>query len=116
MSYVRVLPRDLFNEADLLKCMGRLWIELDRLGTSRARIVEEDVPSFIVEQDDSDGSIFVSNVTFEVDGVVHRLRRPLNARRSYPLMDLGPDDDFDSIPVFEEDGSLSESFKASIGA
>lgn len=114
MSYVRVLPRDLFNEADLLKCMGRLWIELDRLGTSRARIVEEDVPSFVIEQDDSDGSIYVSNVTFEVDGVVHRLRRPLNARRAHPLMDLGPDDDFDPIRIFEDEGSLSDEFMAII--
>lgn len=114
MSYVRVLPRDLFNEADLLKCMGRLWIELDRLGTVGARIVEEDVPSFMIEQDDSDGSIYVSNVTFEIDGVAHRLRRPLNARGAYPLMDLGPDDDFDPIPVFNDDGSFSESFSASL--
>lgn len=116
MSYIRVLPRDLFNEADLLKCMGRLWIELDRLGTARARIVEEDVSSFVIEQDDSDGSIYVSNVTFEVDGVVHRLRRPLNARGAHPLMDLGPDDDFEPIRVFDADGSFSESFSASLKA
>lgn len=28
-TYIRVLPRDLFNEADLLKCVARLWILLD---------------------------------------------------------------------------------------
>lgn len=27
--YIRVVPRDLFNEGDLLKCYGRLWILLD---------------------------------------------------------------------------------------
>lgn len=116
MAYVRVLPRDLFNEADLLKCIGRLWIELDRIGCTKARIVEEDLPSFVVDQDDSDGSIYVSNLTFEVDGVAHRLRRPLNARGSHPLVDMGPDDDFDPIRVFDDDGSLSESFRTSIGA
>jgi hypothetical protein len=114
MTYVRVLPRDLFNEADLLKCMGRLWIELDRLNGTRARIVEEDVSSFVIDQDDSDGSIYVSNVTFEVDGIAHRLRRPLNARCPHPLVDVGADDDFDPIRVFDDEGSLSDDFMAMI--
>ena len=115
MGYIRVLPRDLFNEADLLKCMGRLWIELDRISGSRGRIVQEEVARFEVEQDDSDGSIHLANVTFEIDGVAHRLRRPLNARGSYPLIDAGPDDDFDPIRVFEDDGSLSADFLALVG-
>ncbi len=31
MPYHRVLPRDLFNDANLLKCMGRLIMLIDDL-------------------------------------------------------------------------------------
>ena len=32
MSYPRVIPRDLFNEASLLKCYGQVYLKLEELG------------------------------------------------------------------------------------
>lgn len=37
MSYFRVIPRDLFNEASLLKCYGRLAILLDDMRSPLGR-------------------------------------------------------------------------------
>jgi hypothetical protein len=31
MGYTRVIPRDLFNEANLLKCIGGLYIALEHV-------------------------------------------------------------------------------------
>lgn len=107
-QYVRVLPRDLFNEADLLKCYGRLWILLDETSGHSARFEEEDVSEFDIVQDEGSGALTVRNLTFTVRGIKHSISRPLNARSPWPLW-LGCDDDpdFDEIRIFDESGSLS---------
>lgn len=35
MTYLRVIPRDLFNEAKLLKCLGKLYLEAEKSGGAR---------------------------------------------------------------------------------
>lgn len=118
MGYVRVLPRDLFNEASLLKMYGRLWIALDDRRDHNARLVEEDVDRFDVTQDETSGAITIANVTFTVDGVPHRLERPLNARDEWPLwVETREDDpDFEPVRVFDEDGGLTPEMLTLIGA
>lgn len=115
MAYQRVLPRDLFNEADLLKCIGRLWILLDeRKLDHSAEIEEERVDAFEIVQDPGSGGISVQNLTFTVKGKKYRLERPLNTREKWPLWveqcydDQDEDDYFEAIRVFDDDGNLSE--------
>lgn len=114
MSYTRVIPRDLFNEANLLKCMAALWIALDSRGGHAARISNDDQSvddGFAIEMDPSDGSISVTNVSFTIGGEDYRLWRPLNARSAWPLYVNHGDE---SIRVFTESGDLSEEFWALI--
>lgn len=117
-NYRRVIPRDLFNEANLLKCLGRLYIELERAETSwrhKARYDVEDVASFDIVQDENDGSIFVRNLPFSIDGQRYHLARPLNSRRPYPLWLTHPDNpDFEPVDVFNDDGTLSDDFKTQL--
>lgn len=43
MTYRRVIPRDLFNEADLLKCLGRLYIDGgDRVEFEEFRVFDDE--------------------------------------------------------------------------
>lgn len=107
MTYRRTLPRDLFNEADLLKMLGRLWIALDETPGHDARFAEEDVDSFEIVQDPSSGAIRVANLTLEISGQAHRLERPLNARTPWPLWLFRDDDEDLEIRVFDEQGALS---------
>lgn len=110
MSYVRVLPRDLFNEADLLKCLGHLWILVD--GATNVGFDVEDVPTFDIQQDPSDGSLYVANLPFSMGGRRSHLSRPLNSRDAWPLYISFPDHpDVDVTRVFTETGSLSIEFK-----
>jgi hypothetical protein len=104
MSYIRVLPRDLFNEASLLKCYGRLWIALETAGEHRACFVTEDAASFEIEQDESSGAIYIANVVFTVHGKPVRLSRPLNSRAPWPFYAETEDD---AIAVFDDNGNLS---------
>jgi hypothetical protein len=89
MSYSRTLPRDAFNEANLLKCIGKLtlliedkMIDLD---------YEYDGDPFDIYMDESDGSISVRNVEFYTVGEYDKLpiyfHRPLNSRKPWPLLD-----------------------------
>jgi hypothetical protein len=103
MSYLRVIPRDLFNEANLLKCLGRLSILCDPFeGTGFEDYVEG---GFQIEQDPNSGAISVANLEFFVRMERHSLFRPLNSRRSWPLYLQTPDED---ILVFDDDGNLSQ--------
>jgi hypothetical protein len=111
MSYLRVIPRDLFNEANLLKCLAHLWLILER-DHYQAEFGVESVDEFMIEQDPNDGSISVVNVPFSVRGKPARLSRPLNSRQPWPLyLEMIDDQDFDPIQVFDINGRLSGDFR-----
>lgn len=113
MAYLRVIPRDLFNEAGLLKCYGRLWILLDELHHHDAHLSEGDGAPFLIEQDDGDGSITVASLPFRVNGNAWRLARPLNSRRPWPLYARRHDEE---VEVFTEDGQFTLEFERLVGA
>lgn len=113
MTYTRVIPRDLFNEANLLKCYGRLWILLDETCGHNARLGdkagEHSGEPFEIVRDESDGSLSVANVPFTVAGEAWTLSRPLNAREPWPLWCSSPDEEI-CERVFTEEGQFSPEF------
>lgn len=104
MSYIRVIPRDLFNEANLLKCYGRIWINLETANLYGVELVH-DGDAFDIQQDESSGATYVSNVRLIVRDKVIALRRGLNSRECWPLVAVLEDEE--EIPVFLDDGSFS---------
>lgn len=110
MSYNRVIPRDLFNEADLLKCWGKLWIALDNKRDHAANIIHDGEP-FDIVQDPNSGALTVMNLSLIIHGRRRAVFRPLNAREPYPLWVWGDEDD---IRIFEESGVLSADFLSMI--
>jgi hypothetical protein len=114
MSYIRVLPRDLFNEANLLKCLGQLWLLIE--GDDRAKFLVEAVEAFDIEQDENDGSLSVVNLPFALRARLVHLSRPLNSRQPWPLyLSIPEDPDFDPIAVFNDVGDLSEDMLRAMG-
>lgn len=109
MNYMRVIPRDLFNEANLLKCWGQLWLALENR-TDRVAI-EHDGEAFDIVQDMGTGSITVQNLSLIVHGRRRAVFRPLNSREPWPLWVWADEDD---IRVFDDDGTLSADFLAFI--
>lgn len=118
MTYKRVIPRDLFNEANLLKCYGALWIALDNARGHTAKLGELNPvdPSddysgdaFAIEMDDATGSISIANIPFTVEGLAYKLSRPLNSRDPYPLY-CADEFDMHEWSVFNDDGTLSAEF------
>lgn len=118
--YRRVIPRDLFNEADLLKCLGRLVILLDetRGHVAEVRTVGGETrdsltQNFDITQDESDGAIRCENVVLCLRGVPRLVYRPLNSREPWPLWLRCPD--YDDILIFTEDGRFTPDFLTYIG-
>lgn len=108
MTYMRVIPRDLFNEAKLLKCLGQLVIEAERLPEG-AVIIHHDDGAFRIEQDASSGAIYVANLSITVGGERAYFTTGMNARGAYPMYcDIGDE----TIAVFNDDGKFTDEFKA----
>lgn len=115
MSYIRVLPRDLFNEANLLKCYGQVVLLLERLNNGVA--LPDSVDEFEIVQSSDSGELYIDNLPLCVGERTYRLRRPLNARRAWPLYAQDIDDpDFEPMPVFTDDGQFTPEMLALLGA
>jgi hypothetical protein len=93
MSYGRVVPRDLFNEANLLKCLGKIEIYSDSL--LRGLITTEfDNRPFEIEMNPDDGSIYCENFkVFNRYGDEITLYVPLYSREQWPLYFRGEEDE-----------------------
>lgn len=100
-NYRRVIPRDFFNEAKLLKCLGRLeLLILDR----RCRLLSSHSGDrFRICQDMSNGSLVCTNYHVYLDGVSLHFFLPYNSKDNYPLtVNLNGED----YTVFDEDGNF----------
>lgn len=103
MTYMRVIPRDLFNEANLLKCLGRIYINLENLCDCKVTL-ESDGRAFQIDQSQSSGAINCANVKLS-NGI--DFFRPLNSRDPWPLYANLPDDE---CAVFNDDGTFTAEF------
>jgi hypothetical protein len=108
MTYRRVIPRDLFNEANLLKCLGQLYLLTERYPNVTLELVNP-TRHFCVEQFPGDGSLFAGNVMLLIKKERYPLSRPLNSREPWPLYATTPDDE--EVAVFNDDGTLTDEFK-----
>lgn len=130
MSYTRVLPRDLFNEAKLLKCLGQLALNIHD-GCAGSLEVKHTGAPFHIKQDPSDGSFYEAGIEWycwipvrpgdspgSYDRVFSRswqmqlfFHTPLNSKDGYPLYVAYKDDTGDhEFAVFTDDGMMTDEF------
>ena len=115
-NYKRVLPRDLFNEAKLLKCVGKIVLLIeDEMMPVTYHYDNTLTDNFIVGQNQSDGSFFVKNISFFAAGkffdvVVYQNKNEM--WNAYAHFVDGPAGSclLEEIPLFTELGDLSEEF------
>ena len=104
-NYLRVIPRDLFNEANLLKCLGKIIIAIENNQIDLS--YEHDNEAFNICQDEGDGAIYVSNIEFWLNEKPINFVNPLNTREKWPLLTI-IDDEY--INVFKETGEFTAEF------
>ena len=103
----RVIPRDLFNDANLLKCLGRICL-LIHDGKLPLDVEYDDEP-YDIRMNPSDGSTFVANLNFQtLKGRCVYFTRGLDARDSWPL--LAQDDQGRAVYVFDAQGNVTTHF------
>jgi hypothetical protein len=105
MSYFRVIPRDLFNEAKLLKGLGKIALMIHDNSLPYVTCVHEDERAgFKIFQNPTDGSINVSNLYFfDNNGTPIYFYHPLNCKDNWPLM---MEYEGDTYYVFDEKGNF----------
>jgi len=113
MSYQRVIPRDLFNEAKLLKCMGQLSL-LIHDGLKWPLRVDFDGGQhgirFLIEQNLASGGLEFANVYVMLGDREILMETGLNAKDNYPL--YATTWEGDEVMVFNDDGTLHADFAA----
>jgi hypothetical protein len=116
MTYERVFPRDLFNDANLLKCLGQLVLKIEDGVAPKGLYVEQQERDAIdIWQDASDGSTYANPANFNLylelkPGLESiTLHRPLNARGSFPLLAYNTAWD-EPVQVFDAMGNFHPDF------
>jgi len=110
VPYQRVVPRDLFNEAKLLKCLGKISIGIldGKLGKhllTEKHTQEEE--GFIILQNE-DGDIMCDNYrVFKGKEEIYLFTR-LNSRSIWPLMTIDHRNEY--IDVLDDEGKFTKEF------
>lgn len=109
MGYQRVIPRDLFNESKLLKCLGFIALHIHNRQYDLPLVMNVKNPKggFKIEQDQGSGDLYCSNVEFYLDLPTPRyikIATSYNSKENFPLVYE------DTSNVFNEDGKFSDDF------
>lgn len=114
MTYHRVIPRDLFNEGNLLKCYGQLYLNLERYGLEDCLIhsSHDGDNTFVVLLNEDTGGTTLENVRLWIHDGCH-LERPLNSRRPYPLYLTTTDGK--ELEVFQDNGAFTDEMLEFLG-
>jgi hypothetical protein len=105
-TYTRVIPRDFFNEAKLLKCMGQLALKILDNQTPCKIIIEESGDPFDINLSD-DGCLFISNYTVLVKEQEIMFKTTYNSKSAYPFY---AEIDYCDYEVFDEKGEFTQEF------
>lgn len=105
-TYTRVIPRDFFNEAKLLKCMGQLALKILDAQTPCKIIIEDSGDPFRIELTDC-GSLYVANYPILVKDVPVLFKTTYNSKSAFPFY---CEHYYTDYRVFDESGNWDEEF------
>lgn len=113
--YKRVVPRDLFNEAKLLKCLGVLSLMVLDGKIEGLRAYHDGKP-FTIGQHSAGYLTTTEGVCFRRWDSEETLwlGQDVNSRSNYPLF-CYDENECDEIRVFDEEGNVTEEFNIFLG-
>ncbi len=113
MTYHRVAPRDIFNEANFMKCLGRLALlihdrQIEGITFDDERYAEVGL-SFLINN--NSGGLVCREKMFHASSRDEwlNIERPLNSREAWSIY---VEKDYESIPIFADDGNPTGEFIA----
>ena len=105
-NYTRVIPRDLFNEAKLLKCLGVLTLLIHDNQAPEGLEVEQLNNSFKIGLT-NDGSLKTNSLQFTYKNQVLEFQTTYNSKSNFPLYCYF---DYCEYLVFDENGNFENEF------
>ncbi len=110
-SHKRVIPRDFFNEAKLLKCMGMLALSvLDSQTPDGIDIeVEERGEPFNISMDEGWNIFTVTNYPVYVNGEQYVVGTTINSKEPFPFY-LIDEEEYVEVLIFDNNGKYSDEF------
>ena len=84
-TFVRVLPRDLFNDSKILKCIGQLCLHIEDCKEPYGIGYEYNELPFSIHQTFC-GHLFIANIIFKVRNKPLLFKTVYNNKRPYPLL------------------------------
>lgn len=111
-TYTRVIPRDFFNEAKLLKCLGQLSLAIldGKKPQGITVVIVESGEPFQIELSD-DGYLCVANYETFINGQVATFKTTYNSKSPYPLY-CDHYESGEEIEVFDDAGNFTKEFIA----
>ncbi len=108
-NYRRVIPRDFFNEAKLLKCMGILALAvLDNTVPENISIkIDENGESFDIILDNMYNLLRVSNYNVEINGEFYLVGTTYNSKGNFPFYVIV---DEEEVEILDNNGKFSNDF------
>jgi len=107
--YRRVMPRDLFNESKLLKCLGQLALLIHRGQLPQLEMTHlKPLAGFVIHQCPGSGDLYCVNMQYRLGGAWVEFRSGCNSQEPYPLLLVLPDES--ELEVFNPDGTLHADF------
>lgn len=107
-QYCRVIPRDLFNEAKLLKCIGRPCLLIHDGMNLGCMSFEHDGESFEIWLMEKESYLIVDNIQFMCGDTLVAFVTEYNSKSEYPLYAYH---DYCEYLVFDSAGNYTEDFK-----
>lgn len=106
IKYERVVPRDLFNEAKLLKCIGLVALMILDNKTPVAMAIEEHGNAFKIGLLD-DGYLTITNYEISIKGNPYTFKCQYNSKSNYNLF---VEYNYCEYLVFDEKGNFYTEF------
>ncbi len=106
-KYMRVIPRDLFNEAKLLKCIGLLCLKIHDRQTPVQMGIIETGKAFSIGLNE-EGSLTITNLDILIKGQKFIFKTTYNSKSNFPL--FVETYDCAEYTVFNEVGEFDQEF------
>jgi len=106
-EYTRIIPRDLFNESKLLKCIGQLCLLIHDGMTPIEMNFHHDGEPFIICQNPNDGNLYISNISIWINKTQVDFSAKYNSKAAYTLWASLPFGDYE---VFTDSGKFHKDF------
>ena len=112
--YERVIPRDLFNEANYMKCLGQLALILHDHPLPNIELTGSYFECGMDLNQNIDGDLYTDDLVLSnsLSHVRYVFYRPLNSREAWPIQIYSVDHEM--VDVFTNEGKLSPEFLAAI--